>query len=435
MPGGATIRAVRVGGRRVTPRAVSLARPRLRQWRHASSVRRMDFDLDQLSRHPDVEAPNLHAVDAADRLILDEASAFVSGTPVAGEPVVIGDAYGALTLGAAARWDARGIRTHQDALVGERALAANAGRAGFGDAYRSLGLGAELLRDARVVLLRLPRSLDALDEIAEAIARWAAPDVTVVAGGMVKHLTLAMNDVLRRRFARLDVTHARQKARVLIARGLRDVVQGESTPDAAAGAPDAGSPWTTSPTWPKTRLDPATGLTVVAHGAAFAGPTVDIGTRFLLPLLADAVPDARDIVDLGCGTGVIATFLARARPGACILATDQSAAAVASARLTAAANGADITVARDDGLGSAPDASADLVVLNPPFHIGAAVHTGVALKLFADAARVLRPGGELWCVWNSHLRYRPQLQRLVGPTRQIARNSTFTVTASAKLSR
>jgi len=136
---------------------------------------------------------------------------------------------------------------------------------------------------------------------------------------------------------------------------------------------------------------------------------------------------------------VIAAFLARARPHARILATDQSAAAVASARLTAAANGvaarADgtgVTVARDDGLGAVPDAAADLIVLNPPFHIGAAVHTGVALKLFADAARVLRPGGELWCVWNSHLHYRPQLERLVGPTRQIGRNRTFTVTASTR---
>ncbi|HKT57190.1 MAG TPA: methyltransferase [Microbacterium sp.] len=394
----------------------------------------MEFDLDQLSRHPDVEAPNLHAVDAADRLILDEA-ADVAPDAAAGGLVVIGDAYGALTLGAAARWDARGIRTHQDALVGERALAANAARAGLGDAYRSLGLGAELLQDARLVLLRLPRSLDALDEIAEAVARWAPPDVAVVAGGMVKHMTVAMNEVLRRRFARLDVTHARQKARVLIARDLRDDVQGGSAPDAAAEGRDADSPWTLSrppaaAAWPKTRLDPATGLTVVAHGAAFAGPTVDIGTRFLLPLLTDAVPDARDIVDLGCGTGVIATFLARARPAARILATDQSAAAVASARLTAAANGVGITVTRDDGLASVPDASADLIVLNPPFHIGAAVHTGIALRLFADAARVLRPGGELWCVWNSHLQYRPHLQRLVGPTRQIARNSTFTVTAS-----
>jgi len=42
------------------------------------------------------------------------------------------------------------------------------------------------------------------------------------------------------------------------------------------------------------------------------------------------------------------------------------------------------------------------------------------------------PGGELWCVWNSHLRYRSLLERLVGPTRQVARNPKFTVTASTR---
>ena len=57
---------------------------------------------------------------------------------------------------------------------------------------------------------------------------------------------------------------------------------------------------------------------------------------------------------------------------------------------------------------------------------------GIAPRMFADAARVLRPGGELWTVWNSALLYRPVLERLVGPTRQIARNSKFTVTASTK---
>jgi len=33
------------------------------------------------------------------------------------------------------------------------------------------------------------------------------------------------------------------------------------------------------------------------------------------------------------------------------------------------------------------------VVLTPPFHVGTAVHTGIAQRLFADVARVLRPGG------------------------------------------
>ena len=79
------------------------------------------------------------------------------------------------------------------------------------------------------------------------------------------------------------------------------------------------------------------------------------------------------------------------------------------------------------------DASERLVVLNPPFHSDAALHTGIAAHLFADAARVLAPGGELWCVWNSHLRgHRPLLERAVGPTRQIDRNPKFTVTASTR---
>ncbi|MBC7291875.1 MAG: methyltransferase, partial [Actinotalea sp.] len=74
----------------------------------------------------------------------------------------------------------------------------------------------------------------------------------------------------------------------------------------------------------------------------------------------------------------------------------------------------------------------DLVVLNPPFHAGASVHTGLAQHLMAEAGRVLRPGGELWAVWNSHLRYRPTLERLVGPTRQVHRTPKFTVTASTR---
>ena len=370
------------------------------------------FDFAALRRHPDVEAPNLFASDAADRLLLDEAAGALAAAGE-GRVAVVGDAYGALTLGAAALHGATGIRTHQDALSGERALAANAARLGLGGGYTSHGLDAELLDGAQVVLLRLPRSLDALDEVAEAVARWAPPEVRVYAGGMVKHMATTMNDVLRRRFGRLDVTHARQKARVLV-------------------ASDPLPPG--DPAWPRTRVDAATGLVIVAHGAAFAGSAVDAGTRLLLAHLDDAMPEVPRAVDLGCGTGVLAVELARRRPRLRVLATDQSAAAVASARATAAANGvADrVEVVRDDALAARADASEEFIVLNPPFHIGAAVHTGIAHKLFAEAGRVLAAGGELWVVWNSHLRHRPALERLVGPTRQVARDRTFTVTASRK---
>jgi 16S rRNA (guanine1207-N2)-methyltransferase len=143
-------------------------------------------------------------------------------------------------------------------------------------------------------------------------------------------------------------------------------------------------------------------------------------------------PGARTAIDLGCGTGVVASVLAARRPGLRVVATDQSAAAVLSARATAEANGmaGRIDAVRDDGLGAAPSASADLIVLNPPFHTGHTVNDGLAARLVRDAARVLAPGGELWTVFNSHLAYAPELRRIVGPTDQVDRNAKFTVTRS-----
>ncbi|GIG41628.1 class I SAM-dependent methyltransferase [Cellulomonas phragmiteti] len=373
--------------------------------------------LDSLRRHPDVEAPNLYAVDATDRLVLDEAAEALAGA-TDGTVVVIGDRYGALTLGAVARHGVTGVRTHQDRLTGERALHANAARLGLGG-FTSHGLTRELVAGARLVLLQLPRALDALDEIAALVAEHADPSVVVVAGGRVKHMTTAMNDVLGRHLAVVEARLARQKSRVLVA----------SAPRPAGERPAGERP---ARRWPERAEHD--GLVVCAHGGAFAGTGVDIGTRALLAHLDGVATTAGTAVDLGCGTGVLAVALARLRPGLVVTATDESAAAVASARATVDANGvADrVTVTRADGAGDLPDASVDVVVLNPPFHVGAAVAPAAAHALFAEAARVLRPGGELWAVWNSHLHYRPTLEQVVGPTRQVGRDPKFTVTVSTR---
>jgi 16S rRNA (guanine1207-N2)-methyltransferase len=369
-----------------------------------------DF-FSRLRRAPDVEAPDLVAVDATDRLLLDEAAAALALCGP-GEVAVVDDAYGALTLGAVALHGARDVRVAQDLLVGERALARNAERTGLTGSYRSLPLGPELAADARLVLVQAPKALEALREIAETLAASAAPDVTVLAGGRVKHMTHAMNDVLRASFTDVSATLARQKSRVLVARGPR---------------PGPSS-------FPRSQEHADLGLTVRAHGAAFAGTKIDVGTRALLGPLERMAPAASTGLDLGCGTGVLAVALARSRPGLDVLAVDQSAAAVASATATAAVNGlADrIRVVRDDAADSVPDGSIDLVVCNAPFHVGAAVVTTAADRLFAAAGRVLRPGGELWTVYNSALRHKPTLTRLVGPTDVVDRTPKFTVTVSTR---
>lgn len=413
-----------------------------------------EFDFDALRRAPDVEAPNLFAVDPTDRFILDEAAELIEAAPV-GSVVVANDRYGALTLGAIAVHGAHEVRVHQDAYSGELALRRNAEAQGIeSSAFRSMDVEPALVDGARVVLLQLPRQLDALDELAALIARAADPDVVVIAGGRIKHMSLAMNEVLSKHFGDVRVSRARQKSRLLIASKPRVVgaasggvgagpdADGDAVRFMKADSVDAGGAQTgmaksediegRSPLALASRHDDALDIWVAAAGAAFGGTRVDIGTRYLLEFFPDMAPDARHAIDLGCGTGILATSLARARPELRVIATDQSAAAVRSARETARLNGVAgrVEVVRDDALAAQPDASADLIVLNPPFHVGSTVHAGIALKLFADASRVLKPGGELWTVWNTHLGYRPALERLVGPTEQRGRNTKFTVTRS-----
>jgi 16S rRNA (guanine1207-N2)-methyltransferase len=324
--------------------------------------------------------------DAADRLILDEAAALLPGA----DTVVIGSVALAQAVADA--------RVHLDSIVDEQSMAGRACR----------DLGPELLTGATLVLLRLPKSLQALDRIAAAIAANASPDVVVVAGGRLKYMSLGMNEVLARYFDRVDVSLARQKSRVLTGRGVSTGSTSGSTAPAYLADID---------------------LRVGAVGGVFAGSSLDIGTRALLAEF-DRLPVYDTAIDLGCGTGILAAMLKRRNPAARVIATDASSAAVESARVTMAANELDVEVTRDAGLASRPDSSADLIVLNPPFHDEGAMTKDIALDLFAEAARVLKPAGELWTVWNSHLGYRAALSRIVGPTRQISRTAKFTVTAS-----
>ncbi len=333
-----------------------------------------------------------------DRIGLDPAPAAVA---------VIDDQDGSLLLAAAERWPAAELRLHCDALDEERASAAAAEQAGI-----AVSIEADLGRaaaGARLCLARLPKALDALELLGGAVARTADPSVIMIAGGRTKHLTRSMNGVLERHFAEVRGSLGLGKARALVGTGARP----GSEPEPRRAAVDD--------------------LQVIAYGGVFAGAAVDAGTRLLLAQ-ANRFRAAGSAIDLGSGTGLLAVALARLELATMITAIDNSRVAVRSAVATAEANGvADrIEVRHDDGLAGVPDESVDLIVCNPPFHRGTAKDSSTALTMITDAGRVLRPGGELWLVYNTHLPYRSALRRAIGPTEQIAQDRDYLVTRSRK---
>lgn len=356
----------------------------------------------------ETDSAETDGADAIDRIVLHEATDLVAQHQ--GRIVVIDDENAALVAGLPG--DAGNVRVHCDSWTAEqRVLALD--RDG---ATVHADLDAGLLGGATLVLLRLPKSLAALDEIGRAVALHADPEVVVVAGGRDKHMSRGMNTTLAKSFSDVAASLGRQKCRALLARSPRTSGSSQTGPVPARKRHED--------------LD----LVVCAYGAAFAGTSVDLGTRFLLSFLDQTITEVDDAVDLGCGTGILAAALARRHPTARVLGVDDSAAACRSTLATAEANGvADrIRVQRGDALLGQEDESADLILCNPPFHRGTTRDSSVALTMFADSERILRPGGQLWTVFNTHLPYRQALRQSVGPTKIMGQNADYVVTRSVR---
>jgi release factor glutamine methyltransferase len=133
-------------------------------------------------------------------------------------------------------------------------------------------------------------------------------------------------------------------------------------------------------------------------------------------LLADALAEAGvrpggDVLDIGCGTGVLSIMAARTRPRS-ITAVDVSWRAVLAARLNTRLHGVRADVVRGDALDLVADRTFDLVLSNPPYVPGigtpprgrdrawdAGMDGRVLLdRLCGRAPDLLRPGGTLLMV-------------------------------------
>ena len=260
------------------------------------------------------------------------------------------------------------------------------------------------LTGVRLVLLRLPKSLGLLEDYAERVARWAGHEVRLLAGGREKHLNRSMNLVLAASFGEVRASLGRQKSRVLIAAG--------PTPGPRS--------------WPRTTVLADPPLTVVSHAGVFAAARLDAGTRLLLGALPHEPFGDGWAADLGSGSGILAATLAGR--GWSVRAVDVSRAACAATTDTAAANGVEVMVERADGLPPQPVDRLDLVVCNPPFHVGTAKDSTPGFDLVASALPHLATGGQVWTVFNSHLPYLQFLRGRIGPTRVVARDRDYTVT-------
>ncbi len=150
------------------------------------------------------------------------------------------------------------------------------------------------------------------------------------------------------------------------------------------------------------------GLSIVGLPGVFSAGKLDRATGLLLDTLAGQQMRGQRVLDIGCGSGVLGAWAASQGAEATLLDADLQSVRSAEATLEASQLAARVLHSDvDAALGSAvgADTGFDLVLSNPPFHVGRGVVLDITAEFVLAAERRLRPGGRLVMVANEFLPY------------------------------
>ena len=359
----------------------------------------------KLKRYPIRKNELLQAWDAADTLLL----AHLAEQSLATKRVVIlNDSFGALSCGVAPLLEASGgLTTYTDSFVSSKAILLNSQ-----EKIRHVHDRYSLHGHYDWALMRIPKNLSFFEEELAHLSHHLTMGSRFVCGAMIKHLPKSAFDLVARYIGPTQTSLAEKKARLIFAefqkapaplpRAIHVQVEGFDLP--------------------------------FSNGSnLFSREKLDIGTRFLLGHIPEASA-YQTILDLGCGNGILGIALKKRNPKARIIFSDESAMAIQSARLNYKTHFSDeATFVWTHSFEDGTPKSVDLVLCNPPFHHGHTLADATARQMFADAHRVLKAGGTLRVVGNSHLRYPSILRQVFGAAEVVATHAKFVIVDAVKV--
>jgi 16S rRNA (guanine1207-N2)-methyltransferase len=151
---------------------------------------------------------------------------------------------------------------------------------------------------------------------------------------------------------------------------------------------------------------------------------LDEATRLLLHEIKH-VPSG-SVLDFGCGTGVIGTFLAKTNPSAKVTMTDVNAIALYCAEKTAEANNVKANVVASNGV-SHLQGKFSGIYTNPPFHTGIKTDYSVTENFLHQLPQYMQSGAEIKLVANSFLPYQPLIEKYINKATVLTATTKFKV--------
>lgn len=352
----------------------------------------------EMKRYPVRKNEVLQGWDSADELILEH----IQTLELQGKRLlIINDQFGAMSC---ALMD-QDITVYTDSYVSYKGIELNSD--GKIKAENSLS---SLQGFYDYVLIQLPKNMSFFEDILAHLTKHLKASSQVICTSMVKHLAPMSFDLLQKYIGNTTTSLAKKKARLIFASFEKEAV--------------------TSP-YPKEVKIEGFEKTFTNFSNLFSREKLDIGTRFFLEHLPQG-PFER-ILDLGCANGIVGIKAKLMNPAAQILFSDESAMAIESAKINfQKMTGSEPELYWTNCFENQPKNSVDLVLCNPPFHQQSTVGDFIAWEMFKDAYSVLRPGGKIRIIGNSHLGHQMKLKKLFGSFEMIATNQKFMICEARK---
>ncbi|MFC1741510.1 class I SAM-dependent methyltransferase [Nanoarchaeota archaeon] len=164
-------------------------------------------------------------------------------------------------------------------------------------------------------------------------------------------------------------------------------------------------------------------------GGVFSPKKLDNGSRLLIE--SAILKDGWNVLDFGCGYGVVGIALKKIRPGVDVVMSDVNSRAVKLSRMNAKLNRLDIPVFQGDIFSNKQllGMMFDAILLNPPQTAG----KDVCFRMIDEAKVHLVAGGLLQIVARSQKggkQLSKKMEETFGNVRDVAKGSGFRVYAS-----
>ena len=346
-----------------------------------------------VNRVPESTNNSLRAWSAADELLISHLNETKT------ESVLIyNDAFGYLSANA----QPRKVFGALDAKSQEKATLENfATNSLDSENFVSTSLLSEMTEKLEMGMMKIPKSLELFELFLSHFVKNASKNATLLCGFMTRNFTKHLLEIAEEYFEEVEQSLSKKKARLLVLKNPKKVSVKSMIKSIPFGDEE-----------------------LKQYFGVFSSNHIDYATQFLIENL-EPPEVVNSALDLASGNGVLAKEIQKKFPESELFLVDDSQLAVESSKLNL--KGENISFFHNNNLEDIASNSLDYVVSNPPFHVEYEIDISLPLRLFRAVEKKLVNEGKFQLVANSHLNYKPHLEKIFKRVSVVFDNDKFVV--------